>query len=84
MPPFVLQATKTYRKYESLELTDIWSDVSGIQYRIVMIGAKVYIPLIPILESEILMENRNRSDGSVGSDVGTDNAEICLVTANIL
>ena len=28
------------------------------------------------------MESRNHSDGSVGSDVGTDNAEIYLLTAN--
>ena len=28
------------------------------------------------------MGNRNRPDGGVGSDVGIDNAEIYLVTAN--
>jgi len=47
-------------------------------------NARVYHSLACILESEILMENRNRSDGSVGSDVGIGNAEIYLVTANIL
>ena len=30
----------------------------------------------------LLMGSQNRSDGSVGSDVGTDNAEIYLLTAN--
>ena len=46
--------------------------------------ARVYQLSQLILKSKILMGNRNRSDGSVGSDVGTGNAEIYLVTANIL
>lgn len=47
-------------------------------------NARVYLLSELILKSKILMESRNHSDGSVGSDVGTGNAEIYLVTANIL
>ena len=43
------------------------------------------LPCESITEIEkFLMENRSHPDGGVGSDVGTCNAEIYLITANSL